>query len=336
MIAEHFITKRRDIMGKTEDLITTEKLTEGMVVKNYKVLCELLGLEPAQGDSKKAQLKVIDRYIGYEKSGQKFLITEIYDEPMPKEVRMAVNSKYVQLIQPLLLGYLAKQEEEVIYISRTQLWYILGMVNHKYQMYKKNKHFLLNLDEQMSFFDIKNFYMRSASRINSILNPSLKSLQRRALIEYSDVYRVGLERYNEDGEVYLEFHDASEEETRYILEVKRRVLLDMECYDEVEVIFRGLQDKFYEAVNEIVLKEQEWSSIYKCLKIIFNKQHVEEAVAIDIKHSLNNLVIDALDRQAASNYSGAYNKDKKPSQIFYYPSTYVDMQKILTNHLIKI
>ena len=54
------------------------KLEVGMRVKNYKVLCELLGEKVKGGKSKVLQLQDLERYIRYEREGNAFIIKEIF------------------------------------------------------------------------------------------------------------------------------------------------------------------------------------------------------------------------------------------------------------------
>lgn len=62
-----------------------EKLYVGLTFKNYKVLCEELGIEIKNSSgTKNAQFKILAQYCKFEKSGQKIIITEIYETPIPK------------------------------------------------------------------------------------------------------------------------------------------------------------------------------------------------------------------------------------------------------------
>jgi len=83
-----------------------------MTVKNYKMLCELLEQEVKNGKSKKLQLEDWKRYFDWEKSGQKFIITDVYDTPLTKEDKRKLgnNSIYVKYIEVILLQYLSKQQ----------------------------------------------------------------------------------------------------------------------------------------------------------------------------------------------------------------------------------
>ena len=62
-----------------------ENIQVGMVVKNYKVMCELLGEKEKNGHSKESQLKKWQSRFHWIKDGHKFIIKEIYDEPLPIE-----------------------------------------------------------------------------------------------------------------------------------------------------------------------------------------------------------------------------------------------------------
>lgn len=48
--------------------VDTSQLSEGLEVKNYRALCELVGEEPKTGNGKKAQLKEWTHFLGCEKS----------------------------------------------------------------------------------------------------------------------------------------------------------------------------------------------------------------------------------------------------------------------------
>ena len=67
-----------------EDTLNVSGLSIGMTVKNYKVLCRLLGQETTTGKAKQYQLKNFERYFAWEKAGQKFVIVDIHNPPLEK------------------------------------------------------------------------------------------------------------------------------------------------------------------------------------------------------------------------------------------------------------
>ena len=55
---------------------------EENIIKNYKVMCKLLNEDIQSGSSKKAQVNRWKRYFKFHRDGQRYVIDEIYDEPI--------------------------------------------------------------------------------------------------------------------------------------------------------------------------------------------------------------------------------------------------------------
>jgi hypothetical protein len=67
-----------DLVKYCEDNKTLNKLNEEVaIVKNYKVMCELLKEEERTGNSKRSQQVEWKRYIDFERDGQRYIIKEI-------------------------------------------------------------------------------------------------------------------------------------------------------------------------------------------------------------------------------------------------------------------
>lgn len=93
-----------------------DNLTEGLIVKNYKEMCNLLDVEVKTGNSKRGQLKEFERYFKYTKQGHKFIIEEVFTEPKPKvDGRVnnggnIANTKYEDLMDRLIINLLISYE----------------------------------------------------------------------------------------------------------------------------------------------------------------------------------------------------------------------------------
>ncbi|MEM4994799.1 zinc-ribbon domain-containing protein [Priestia sp. SB1] len=61
-----------------------ENLSEGQVFKNYRVLCRTLEMPIKEGNSRKAQLKILDLYCKWSRSGNSIKIEQIYEKPLTK------------------------------------------------------------------------------------------------------------------------------------------------------------------------------------------------------------------------------------------------------------
>ena len=346
--------KMIDVLQIDEDdiRINTSNLQIGQVVKNYKELCALLGEEFKQGgDSRKAQLKEFARYFEWEKSGQKFLITDIYDTPLPKEDGRN-KGKYVKCIEIILLNYLSKQKGYTYTLSKKKWWELLGMVNRKYDNVSQEE--LLEIDPVITKFEIRQYYQRCNKKLEEILFSALRSLSSRKLIDWG-IETVIVTR--NQGKTH--FRVANEFEKKMILRAERYVLHKIMHLEKMFNVFaKQKQDEFYRLVNEILEDslDKDWQYYYKQVKIIYNHDQVIEAIP-DIeaelrKLELNDKVVNALNEHAEEKYRKERKKyedntaklfeklvngeDISGEKIFKIPDTYVMAQKLLTDELIRL
>lgn len=322
------------------------QLTNGQVFDTYTELCRAVGCEPLQGNSKPKQLKEFARYFNYERDGRKYVITEVYNKPMSEEYRIAANAKYIGFVQNILLSYLSQQEEEIIYITPQKLWLLLGMVNDKYltmkQPYRKQE--LLTLSEDMSMFDINHFFVRSNMKIRDILKSALGSLRRRKLLICEEVYRIGViendYKHFQSGIIY---RDASDNEKKYILRIERKLLKELGFETDYQMLCSDKRTVYYDKLGQILRNEKGWENIYHCYKFIYDKGNIIEAINEDTEmKELNQLVIDALNEQAANNYKKkGYSADSAVLRMFdednpfFYYDGYQHRQQVLTEALIR-
>ena len=138
-------------------------LSIGFIIKNYKELCKLLNQEPTTGNAKKAQHKEWQRYFNYEKSGQKYIITEIYDNPLQKNDKRSLgnSSIYVQHIELILLNYLSKQQGYTATLTLKRWFLLMGMINPKYIEYEEDRKILKKLNTNITDYQINHFYQRT-------------------------------------------------------------------------------------------------------------------------------------------------------------------------------
>ena len=69
--------------NEIEELIELKnKLTNGMVFKSYRALCENMKWKPTGGDTKVANMKRLDAICTYHKQGNSIVIDEVFDAPL--------------------------------------------------------------------------------------------------------------------------------------------------------------------------------------------------------------------------------------------------------------
>ena len=116
-----------------------ENLKVGQVLKNYKELCEVLGIKPTSkaNNSRIAQFKEFERYCKYHKEGHKIIIDEIYSEELEKvdNRKLGNNNEQAKYIRYLLLNQLSChliEKDEVIGFSKGLLLRNLNLLNDNY------------------------------------------------------------------------------------------------------------------------------------------------------------------------------------------------------------
>lgn len=331
--------------------IDTSKLEVGMVVKNYKELCKLLRQEVKDGKSKKYQIENFKRYFDFEKSGQKFIITDIYEIPLPKEDKRKTgnNSIYVKYIELILLQYLSKQEGFTKTFTKRNWWELLGMVNRKYN--KVSKKYLENIDYTITPFEINHFYQRCNKKLEQILFSALNNLKNRKLLIW-DLQTVIVTMDEKHKEKYFL---ANDEDKKKILQIERYILKNVMGFEKIIQVFcRFKQNEYYTLVNNKLFELYGWNYYFKQIKLIYTQKDVLEAIQqseVDLQKALlNEKIIQTLNDNAKEKYRtdklkleqtrsnlvwGDYKYIAK-SGVWNIPDTYLEAQRILTEELINI
>ena len=305
-----------------------ENLKEGMVVKNYKELCLLTNMIPCAGNSKKAQLKELERFVKYHKEGNKFAIDEIYDKPLDKMDGRSIikeddkrhegnGSVYGDNVKRLLLYLMAtSSENDEIVLPISILLNKLSMTNINYSLGRRNQDKLseiLNIDE----IYINEFYDTTHQNLKRTLENNLNQLDRKAILRWKTVRmickRVAEVKYNELDEIEIdmdtntinynireEYSVATKEQDLIILEAENEVLKQLELNDINEVFRYGMVELFYKRVYSIIKRKANIMYYFNGYKLIFNKDIVVNELekygedVYSVKDELNQKVKEKL------------------------------------------
>ena len=350
------------MMEQTTDMVTTNQqkeenmlsveliqstLTVGREVKNYKMLCELLDQPVKSGASKRSQLKEFKRYFDWERAGQKFVIADIYDMPLAKEDGRMVYVPYIEII---LLQYLLRQENYTCTMTKRNWWECLGLINSRYGIMPDRK--LQTLSPIITSYEIGNFYQRCNNKLERILFTALRSLASRKLI----IYEMQTVIFLNEEESHIA-HIAGDNEKKKILEAERYVLHDVMGYNKMFQVYLYRKNReYYDLVKKRIKELYDWDGYYKQIKIIHTPQNTKKALSeLEIKlqkEQLNSKVVDVINMNAQNEYDKRLAKYEEGYQeeckkcwgtpnhselnIFKYPDTYVQAQRLLTEELINI
>lgn len=290
---------------RQKSTVDCSKLSEGMIVKNYKQLCELLGEREMGGDSKPAQLRRWQRYFRYEQSGHKFAIIKIYQKPLPNtDKRKDKPGKYLKYVEYLLMGFLLRQEGCCAVMAQHRWWQCLGMTNENFNLYLPYNDKVLSNDnlevsdvEKYRFsdlikriaekynlpiadIDIDYFYNIAQGKLREILNNALKSMENRRLIRKSSYFEICMQ----DGSRKI-VTDSDEETIKEILSLQRQTLERMGLEKYSEAIVTHQTHKYYENLQALVQEkhtikdcpDKSWKTVYEFTKIIFLRESIKQS-----------------------------------------------------------
>ena len=250
-----------------ENYFDTSNLEAGMVVKNYKELCALLGEQPKEGNSKKAQLAEWERYFLFEKQKgkQSYIILEIYDEPKNKAVKIGRPSIYLDYIEAILIDFLARKEGYTETMTKKNWWKTLGMVNEHYTQEEPLKYLEKN-NVIINRKDLNDFFRRSNFKLDSIFMNALKSLESRKLIFYHVEIVI-----HWNGQYFV----CNEEEEKEILSAERYVLCEVMGFNNMHEIYKcNKQKEYFENTKKYVYDLYGYDFYFKQIKIIYNQENM--------------------------------------------------------------
>lgn len=225
----------------------SKHLYVGQEFKSYRAVCEALGDKIKNGGtSKEAQLKEWGRYFNHTKDGNKWIITEIYDQPLNKyDARSLLSGggAYTDDLQTLilLLADVSGAKDHLV-ITHNNLITQLGLVNQNYQT---GKHHSFGMEKMLNVSSevLSDFFTSTDRNIKRMIETALNKLDTKALARWKKV-RVLKRCDKEQGDV------ATREEDACILEMERQVMDELGCKDESEVFYKGLSQTYY---NQVVM-----------------------------------------------------------------------------------
>ena len=340
-----------EIKGKfTPDV---SKLQEGMLIKNYAVFCELVGQSKTTGCSKKAQLAEWQRYIEYERDGQKFFIIKIKDIPdAPNEHRVR-QGLYVAYIEYLLMKYLANQNGYEITITKRELYLLLGMTSKRLFDNTLKAQYMDNRDDAEKA-EVLSFYHRAEEKLNSIIISALNSMQGRYLIKYNKEYVISTIEECDNG--YKIFNNRVVTDSATILEIlkiENQALSALELKSQHDAIVKNKIKAFYDKVNEIAKQTYGWDCISSHLRIIYIADQIKNSLPIHNEKlrklsteyqmmGLNKSIVNAVNKQAVRRYESQNGNEwgednpMRSKSVYLLSDNYVKVQKQLATELIQI
>lgn len=267
-----------------------ENLKEGMVIKNYKELCNILEVEYKKGNSKKSQLKELERYVRLTKVGHTIYIKEIYKdvketEDKRKNNKGSNNNKYNKDIEAIVLAMCKETYKndryKYIELSTSGFMLKLNMINTNFNIGK------FNMSKISSYLKIpietvRDFYNNTSSNFEDCIIRVLRKLEDRCLIDWSHIIKIQTNKG--------EYRDATDNDKIIIKECEQEILKNMKLENKSKVIQQGKWNEFHNAVL-ILLKSTSIRRYYKAIKVLPTQKFTEilDSISLDVDNNKINL-----------------------------------------------
>lgn len=346
--------------------IKTENLKVGLVVKNYRELCKLLGADIKDGKSKRLQIKDWERYFRYSRDGNKYIIEEIYDEPAPKLDKRkdgnTNNNKYGSIVQELIVDLLLKNTFK-LFAPLTFFLKQFDMVNINYNFCDDKVPKLAKL-LKINDYNIYDFYNVSRGNLRGIFETALKRLEKIQFIKWTKVPMVCITQVKTEtnelntlklqgkGNTYVRcigntiHRKANPDEIRLVRKTEEKLLNDRGYKNISQVILAGKQPDFRKELQGILFEKGNIDYMYYNYEIYMEdaayEQISKEIDTYELKHTLNNLISKNMMENAKNRhlkirkkYSHAWGevnfKSKKDKYRYNeaYPEIYSELVAVL-------
>ncbi len=278
------------------------------IYKNYKELCEVMDWKVKSGNTKISQLKDLERYCKYHKEGNKFIIDEIYENPLPKEDNRfnGNNSVYKENIDKLILHMCSETYDSkynYIELTTNTLMERLHIINKNFKVGRNNiNKFSRYLEVPIE--TIYDFYNSTYKKNKDIIEASLKRFKNKALLDWYKVKKICL--------LDDSYRKATDGEIEGILEIEQEVLRILQYKDKKEVFLHGAWNSFQNKKNEMLRDMMKIKYDFEVYHIVttksFRKMILEESEKEDIEWELNFDIQDSANKSCKNRHEKVVTK----------------------------
>lgn len=285
-----------------------KNLKEGQVIKNYKELCNLLEIKSTtNGITKNNQLKKLETLCKYRKEGNKFIIEEIYKNPISPEITIkdiikSRNNKYIKPLANIIVEYLYNNPKEVSNVPISKLFTLLGITNNNYvdcNYYRKELSQLYDIRLASIYY----FYSNTKMEFKNIIERCLNNLKNRRVLNW---YKVIMIKDKTTNQIYK----ADKETEKFIIDTEKETLK----YLNVNNMYELMKDKIkLKEFDKMVNKETGIDYFYAYDLVIGERAlKIEYDTITEEKENLNKLIINRtktiFGKNKYLNFSNDYNK----------------------------
>nr|DAH73356.1 MAG TPA: hypothetical protein [Caudoviricetes sp.] len=274
----------------------TIKLEVGQEFKSYGDMMGYFGWKKKGGDSKKAQMKMIESYLDLEKVGRYGLkITEIKEQiptREPEKEKTGRKSDYLDYMKPIILNTLAngKRGDHCIVCTKKDFFRTMALVNDSYSKGKLNTDKIAKIQNFPS--DVVEYFFNSTyDNARSSIETVLNNLKKGCYIDWRVDWII-----KKKGESFEK--EAVGKDKEDIIQAQRDTLDELGLGKKAtlrDIFLNGLTDEYYKKMgSKCEAKGMEYG--YIGYIIITTKQFEEMALEVkeekDLLNKINNIAYE--------------------------------------------
>lgn len=263
------------------------------VYKNYKELCGALGWDVKAGDSKKAQMKELDKICTYKRVGNSFIIKRLKTETQSKITDDKTQKSDIEL---LLLDMLYNAKDNCVNLVSKDLFRNLNIVNDNYVVNTNYEKDYKKLSEAMGIDEdiVEHVFYLTSNKNSRMVKRALISLENKALIKWEK--RMCVCRRDRiltpDGYLYgeREYGFATKEEMTSIVNTENSIMKDMGVTNlKYFMVNKEAKKVFEKKVNSRLLRTIGVEYYYYSYYIVYSNDGVKEELDKLTKRKKNEI-----------------------------------------------
>lgn len=256
-------------------------IKEGMVIKNYQEMISLLQeTRKKTHDKKERQEKEWHRYFDWTREGNKYIITEVYEQPRVETIHNK-KGRYINYFGYILLDIL-RQNEGMIHWFKKQLFEEMRMKSYPYLKYTE---------------EIRDKYTDIVDEtINNIFESCVRQMQNKGLIKVEKTF----EFMTTDEQILTPLTEDEQERYKQLEEdayVDFAIIYHIDANDigkiKKTISYFHAWDKYYRELGSLIDNEF-GADIYRRIKITLVTDAVYDVDEKTVYDDLNNAINDRL------------------------------------------
>jgi len=280
--------------------LNINNLNNGDIIKDYKSLCMMLGLEKAKtGEAKTKHLADLLEYVDYTIDGRKFIINKVIKTNYIEKRNKRNTPKHITSMKLLLLNMLREAQDNVQYYSKTALATALHLIGDRYgELFSNRNRKIIAESIGSDEVYITDFFNSSTPAYKSALNTILSQLEKDGAIFCNTVTMI----------TYKNENNVEETIPATSTELKEMLKIQKECMKKFgrtmqDIYNKNLSDEYYFLLKTTLREKLGITYHYKAYEIqgldesledeynfLLQEEGIDPSVIDNMKHYLGQRI----------------------------------------------